>query len=100
VTKAAFDKIKAGLGDAKAYLDGSANKKAFGIHVPARVNVKKIRTQLGMSQVSFAQTYGFALSAVRDWEQGRRQPERSARILLKVVEKEPDAVTRALAKSA
>jgi putative transcriptional regulator len=100
MTKTAFDKIKAGLGDAKAYLDGSANKKAFGIHVPARVNVKKIRTQLGMSQESFAQTYGFALSAVRDWEQGRRQPERSARILLKVVEKEPDAVTRALARSA
>jgi putative transcriptional regulator len=100
VTKAAFDKIKAGLGDAKSYLDGAANKRAFGIHVPARVNVKKIRTQLGMSQESFAQTYGFALSAVRDWEQGRRQPERSARILLKVVEKEPDAVTRALAKSA
>ncbi|MEH2550195.1 putative transcriptional regulator [Bradyrhizobium sp. AZCC 2262] len=100
MTKAAFDKIKAGLGDAKAYLDGSANKRTFGIHVPARVNVKKIRTQLGMSQESFAQTYGFALSAVRDWEQGRRQPERSARILLKVVEKEPEAVTRALAKSA
>ena len=100
MTKAAFDKIKAGLDDAKAYLDGSANKRAFGIHVPARVNVKKIRTQLGMSQENFAQTYGFALSAVRDWEQGRRQPERSARILLKVVEKEPDAVTRALAKSA
>jgi putative transcriptional regulator len=100
MTKAAFDKIKAGLDDAKAYLDGSANKRAFGVHVPSRVNVKKIRARLGLSQESFAQTYGFALSAVRDWEQGRRQPERSARILLKVVEKEPEAVTRALAKSA
>jgi putative transcriptional regulator len=99
MTKAAFDKIKAGLDDAKAYLDGSASKQAFRIHVPARVNVKKIRTRLGLSQESFAQTYGFALSAVRDWEQGRRQPERSARILLKVVEKEPEAVTRALAKA-
>jgi len=100
MTKSAFDKIRAGLDDAKAYLDGTADKGAFRIHVPARVNVKKIRTQLGLSQESFAQTYGFALSAVRDWEQGRRQPERSARILLKVVEKEPEAVTRALAKSA
>jgi putative transcriptional regulator len=99
MTKAAFDKIKAGLDDAQAYLEGSANKRAFRIHVPARVNVKKIRTRLGLSQESFAQIYGFALSAVRDWEQGRRQPERSARILLKVVEKEPDAVTRALAKT-
>lgn len=100
MTKSAFDKIRAGLGEAKAYLDGSADKHAFGIHVPARVNVKKIRTRLGLSQETFAQTYGFALSAVRDWEQGRRQPERSARILLKVVEKEPEAVTRALAKRA
>ena len=100
MTKAAFDKIRAGLDDAKAYLDGSANKRTFGVHVPSRVNVKKIRTRLGLSQESFAQTYGFALSAVRDWEQGRRQPERSARILLRVVEREPEAVTRALAKPA
>jgi putative transcriptional regulator len=99
MTKVAFDKIKAGLGDAKAYLNGSANKRAYGVHVPARVNVKKIRTRLGLSQESFAQTYGFALSAVRDWEQGRRQPERSARILLRVVEREPEAVTRALARA-
>jgi putative transcriptional regulator len=99
MTKAAFEKIKAGLDQAKAYLDGSADKSSYGVHVPARVNVKKIRTRLGLSQESFAQTYGFALSAVRDWEQGRRQPERSARILLRVVEKEPEAVTRALAKA-
>ena len=100
MTKAAFDKIKTGLDDAKAYLEGSADKSGYRIHVPIRVNVKKIRARLGLSQESFAQTYGFALSAVRDWEQGRRQPDRSARILLKVVEKEPEAVTRALAKSA
>jgi putative transcriptional regulator len=100
MTRTAFDKITAGLDDAKAFLDGSGKKRGYGIHVPARVNVKKIRMRLGLSQESFAQTYGFALSAVRDWEQGRRQPERSARILLKVVEKEPEAVTRALAKSA
>jgi putative transcriptional regulator len=100
MSKTAFDKIKAGLDEAKAYLDGSADKSRYGIHVPRRVNVKRIRTRLGLSQESFAQTYGFALSAVRDWEQGRRQPERSARILLKVVEKEPEAVLRALAKSA
>ena len=46
---------------------------------------------------AFARKYGFALSAVRDWEQGRRRPDRSARILLKIVEREPEAgVTRAL----
>jgi putative transcriptional regulator len=97
MTKRAFDKIKAGLDSAKAYLDGTADKSLYRVHVPEKVDVRKIRTRLGLSQEAFAATYGFALSAVRDWEQGRRKPERSARILLKIVEKEPEAVTRALA---
>jgi putative transcriptional regulator len=97
MSKRAFDKIKAGLVDARAYLDGTADKRKFRVHVPAKVDVRKIRARLGLSQEAFAETYGFALSAVRDWEQGRRTPERSARILLKIVEKEPEAVTRALA---
>ena len=97
MSKHAFDKIKAGLDDARAYLDGTANKKRYRVHVPDSIDVKKIRSRLGLSQAAFAATYGFALSAVRDWEQGRRRPERSARILLKIVQKEPEAVTRALA---
>jgi putative transcriptional regulator len=98
MTKRAFNKIMAGLDDARAYLGGTADKKRYRVHVPEKINVKKIRTRLGLSQESFAATYGFAVSAVRDWEQGRRRPERSARILLKIVEKEPEAITRALAR--
>jgi putative transcriptional regulator len=97
MTKRAFDKIKAGLDSAEAYLNGTGDKRRYRAHVPETIDVKKIRSRLGLSQEAFAKTYGFALSAVRDWEQGRRHPERSARILLKIVQKEPDAVTRALA---
>ena len=97
MSKRAFDKIKAGLDSAQAYLAGTADKRRYRVHVPETIDVKKIRTRLGLSQQAFAATYGFALSAVRDWEQGRRRPERSARILLKIVQKEPEAVTRALA---
>jgi putative transcriptional regulator len=98
MTKRAYNKIMAGIDDARAYLDGSADKQRYRIHVPEKVDVKRIRTRLGLSQANFAATYGFAISAVRDWEQGRRRPERSARILLKIVEKEPEAITRALAR--
>jgi putative transcriptional regulator len=98
MSKRAFDKIMSGLDDARAFLDGTADKRRYRVHVPENVDVKKIRTRLGLSQETFAATYGFAVSAVRDWEQGRRRPERSARILLKIVEKEPEAVTRALAR--
>jgi putative transcriptional regulator len=97
MSKRAFDKIKAGLDSAKDYLDGTADRRKYRVHVPDTVDVRKIRARLGLSQEAFAEAYGFAVSAVRDWEQGRRTPERSARILLKIVEKEPDAVTRALA---
>ena len=98
MSKRAFEKIKAGLEEASAYLNGTADKRRYRVHVPDTIDVKKIRTRLGLSQETFAATYGFALSAVRDWEQGRRQPERSARILLKIVQTEPEAVTRALAR--
>jgi putative transcriptional regulator len=99
MTKRPRDKIMAGLDSARAYLEGTADKRLYRVHVPEKVDVKKIRARLGLSQESFAATYGFAISAVRDWEQGRRRrPERSARILLKIVEREPEAVTRALSK--
>jgi putative transcriptional regulator len=97
MNKRAFDKIMQGIKEAGAYLDGSADKSRYRVHVPEKIDVRKIRRSLGLSQEAFAQKYGFALSAVRDWEQGRRRPERSARILLKIVEKEPEAVSRALA---
>jgi putative transcriptional regulator len=97
MSKRAFNKIMQGIKEAGAYLDGTADKRRYRVHVPVEVNVKSIRLRLGLSQEAFAGTYGFALSAVRDWEQGRRRPERSARILLKIVEREPEAVTRALA---
>src|SRR3546814_6385597 len=63
------------------------------------VYVKAIRKASGMTQEAFASTYGFTLGAVRDWEQGRKSPERTARVLLRVVAEVPDAVARAVAKS-
>jgi putative transcriptional regulator len=70
---------------------------ALRVHVPDRVDVKAIRRKLGMSQAAFAASFGFALDAVQNWEQGRRRPEGAARAFLKVIEREPEAVRRALA---
>jgi putative transcriptional regulator len=50
-----------------------------------------------LSQRQFAASFGFGLDAVQNWEQGRRRPEGAARAFLKVIEREPDAVRRALA---
>jgi putative transcriptional regulator len=65
--------------------------------VPKRVNVKRIRGRLGLTQAAFASRFGFSVSAIRDWEQGRRAPEAATRVLLAVIDREPEAVLRALA---
>ncbi len=72
--------------------------RVYVVHVPKKIDVRSIRRGRKLTQAAFARRYGFALSALRDWEQGRRQPERSARILLRVIEREPEAVERALSR--
>lgn len=90
------DRIMRGLGEAAAYVRGEVDPRDFRVHVPKSVDVKAIRQRMKLTQAGFARRYGFTLGAVRDWEQGRRQPEAAARILLKVIEKRPDAVAEAL----
>jgi putative transcriptional regulator len=70
------------------------------VTVPRRVEVKTIRKRLGMTQAEFANTFGFTVHAVRNWEQGKRTPEGAARVLLAVIAREPAAVVRALRRAA
>src|SRR5438477_10114 len=95
---AAGNSILTGLQDTLVYAQGDTTRgQPHTVYVPATVDVKAIRTRLGLTQVAFAQRYGFELSSIRNWEQGRRQPEGPARILLLVIDKEPEAVHWALA---
>ncbi len=50
MSKRVFDKIKAGLDEAGAYLKGTADTRRFRVHVPETIDVKRIRTDLGLSQ--------------------------------------------------
>ena len=96
MAKEAFDTMMAGLGDAMAYAKGDSSRgKKHVVEVPA-VDVAAARKKLGLSQDSFARAFGVSPGTVRNWEQGRRQPEGPARVLLRVIEKEPKAVLRAL----
>jgi putative transcriptional regulator len=72
--------------------------EGFVAHVPDEVDVKAIRQSLGLTQPEFSLRFGFDVRAVQDWEQKRRQPNRAARVLLKVIAREPEAVQRALAQ--
>ena len=90
----AGESILGGAKEALAFARGG--RKGFAVHVPERVDVKAVRERLGLSQAKFSARFGFALDAVRNWEQGRRQPDVAARAFLMVIDREPEAVRRAL----
>jgi putative transcriptional regulator len=94
-----FSRIMDGLTDALAIAEGRADPATYRVHVPSEVDVKAIRTKLGLTQAEFATRFGFPKATVTDWEQKRRKPEASARILLTVIDREPEAVERALASA-
>lgn len=92
----AFENIKSGLMDALEYSSGDrSHGRDHEVEVPV-VNVKEVRERLALSQVEFAEAFGVSVATVRNWEQGRRVPRGPARALLMVIEKEPEAVQRAL----
>lgn len=90
------DSIRRGLEEAVAYSTGKADETAYRIHVPERIDVKTIRTNLGMTQHEFAGQFGFSVNTLRHWEQGARQPEGPTRAYLLVIERAPKAVQKAL----
>ena len=94
----AFDKITAGLDDARAYLKG--DRVGFAAHEVAvpDPDVVAIRNKTGLSQPAFARSIGIALGTLKNWEQGRRRPEGPARVLLALIDKRPSIVQEELSR--
>ncbi len=63
--------------------------RSFTVEAP---DVKGIRRQFKLSQREFAKLLGISVGTLRNWEQGRRAPRGSARVLLKVAAKHPAEV--------
>lgn len=84
-----------GLEEAVAFARGE--NVGARVHIPEEIDVRRIRKKLNLSQTKFAERFGIKVKTLRDWEQGRRVPESSARAYLSVIDKEPEAVYRALA---
>jgi len=58
--------------------------------------VRTLRRALGLTQEEFAARYHIPLGTLRDWEQGRTEPDQPARAYLKVIARDPEGVHRAL----
>lgn len=91
------DELMASLEQAVAIVEGKMTPgRVHQVKVPD-VDVQAARQRLGMSQTAFAAAFGVSLPTLQKWEQRVRRPMGPARVLLRVIEHEPEAVRRALA---
>ena len=59
-------------------------------------DIKAIRRNLHVTQLEFAHMIGVSIGTLRNWEQGRREPEGPAKALLRIAAVKPQAVAEAL----
>lgn len=94
----AFDSIKQGLEEAKAFSKGQgADAVVHEIAVPD-IDVSEIRAQTGLSQAEFARSIGVAKGTLLNWEHGRRSPNGPAQVLLALIARKPSVVQDLLGK--
>jgi putative transcriptional regulator len=88
-----FDGLLAGLGDALAYARDKNDTRARARSVEvARTFVTEARLKAGLTQEEFARVTGASLGTVRKWERGERSPSGAARMLVRVLARDPALV--------
>lgn len=83
---------------ALAYLDGDKSQARIRYIPKEPIDVKAIRKKTNLSQAKFAMAYRLTLATVRNWEQGRREPDGPAVALLAAIKHNPEAVREAIEK--
>src|SRR6266851_3533511 len=91
----AFGKeLIASLTEACEHAEGKRGR--VRVHVVDVPDVRAIRRRLRMSQMEFARAYRIPLATIKNWEQGRRQPDALAAAYLQVIAKRPREAREAL----
>lgn len=83
---------------AAALADPDAQPLTAAAMAPGRriSRARTLRRALGLTQEEFAARYQIPLGTLRDWEQGRAEPDQPARAYLRAIAGDPVAVQRAL----
>ena len=85
-----FEELRQSVREGGAILRGSRKpSRTFQVGEP---DVRAVRQHYRLSQTRFAALMGISAATLRNWEQGPRKPEGSARILLRIVARHPEAV--------
>ena len=89
--------VEEALGEVLAHVRGEAELPSRLVDDPTAERIRSLRSRLKLSRRKFAERFGLDERAVQEWEQGRRVPDRAARVLLAVIDHDPETVERALA---
>ena len=90
--------IETALGEVLSHVRGEVDLPCRIVDDPAAEHILAIRKRMKLSRQKFADRFGLDARAVQDWEQGRRVPDRAARVLLTVIDRYPEAVVRVLSE--
>ncbi len=89
-------RLIAAMKEVVAHAEGKIALPMRYVDVPEDVDVKAIRSRLGLSQAEFSRRYAVSQRSLQEWEQGRRRPDGAVRAYLTVIERNPKAVEEAL----
>jgi putative transcriptional regulator len=82
------------MGEACAHAEGKPTRAR--VRVITISDVRAIRRKLRMSQSEFARRYRIPLPTLKNWEQGRRQPDAPASAYLRAIARRPREISDAL----
>lgn len=89
--------VEDALGEVLSHIRGDTALPCRIVNDPAAEHIRALRKRMKLSRQKFADRFGLDARALQDWEQGRRVPDRAARVLLTVIDHNPKAVEKALA---
>jgi putative transcriptional regulator len=90
-----FEGLMASVAEARSFARGEQVPGLRIHHFPA-MDITAIRKKAGATQDGFARQIGVSTATLRNWEQGRRQPDGPARVLLSMLARDPGIVARVL----
>ena len=82
-----FNELLSSVQETKSIIDGTLKPSRVFLRNP---NPKTIRSKLELTQQQFANLMNISIHTLRNWEQGRREPEGPAKVLLNIVNYHPE----------
>ena len=92
------DALIESLEEALAWSRGEIALEVVNVEPMSAERIRAIRKKVAKSAKDFERRFGIPAATVNNWEQGRRAPDPAARLLLKVIDANPDVVERAASK--